>query len=161
MGAATETELTEKKHRMEDALEATKAAAEEGILPGGGVALINAASALNGLSLENDEAIGVTILRKALEAPLMQLACNAGFEGALIVERVKASQPGIGFNVIAEEYCDMVKAGIIDPTKVTRSALQHAASIAGMMLTMGAVMTDVVAESKKRSKAPTYHDEDW
>jgi len=161
VGAATETELTEKKHRMEDALEATKAAAEEGILPGGGVALINAASALNGLSLENDEAIGVTILRKALEAPLMQLACNAGFEGALIVERVKASQPGIGFNVIAEEYCDMVKAGIIDPTKVTRSALQHAASIAGMMLTMGAVMTDVIAESKKRSKAPTYHDEDW
>ena len=161
VGAATETELTEKKHRMEDALEATKAAVEEGILPGGGAALINAAKALDGLSLDDDEAIGVAILRKALEAPLVQLACNAGFEGAIVVERVKASNPGIGFDVVAEEYRDMVKAGIIDPTKVTRSALQHAASIAGMMLTMEAVVTEAKEEKKQKVPAPSYGDEDW
>jgi len=162
VGAATETELTEKKHRMEDALEATKAAVEEGILPGGGVALISAAKALGRLKLDDDEAIGVTILRKALEAPLVQLASNAGFEGAIVVDRVKASQHGFGFDVVAEEYCDMVKAGIIDPTKVTRSALQHAASIAGMMLTMEAVVTDAKEEKAKRAPAtPSYGDEDW
>ena len=161
VGAATETELTEKKHRMEDALEATKAAVEEGILPGGGVALINAAEVLAGLKLDDDEAIGVTILRRALEAPLVQLASNAGFEGAIVVERVKASEPGFGFDVISEEYRDMVKVGIIDPTKVTRSALQHAASIAGMMLTMGAVVTDAKEEKAKRPPAPSYGDEDW
>ena len=161
VGAATETELTEKKHRMEDALEATKAAVEEGILPGGGVALINAAKALDGLKLGDDEAIGVTILRKALEAPLVQLASNAGFEGAIVVERVKASEPGFGFDVISEEYRDMIEAGIIDPTKVTRSALQHAASIAGMMLTMGAVVTDAKEEKAKRPPAASYGDEDW
>jgi len=161
VGAATETELTEKKHRMEDALEATKAAVEEGILPGGGVALINAAKALNGLSLDDDGVIGVAILRKALEAPLVQLASNAGFEGAIVVERVKASEPGIGFDVVAEEYRDMVKAGIIDPTKVTRSALQHAASIAGMMLTMEAVVTEAKEAKKQNAAVPSYGDEDW
>jgi len=161
VGAATETELTEKKHRMEDALEATKAAVEEGILPGGGVALINAAKALDGLKLGDDEAIGVAILRKALEAPLVQLACNAGFEGAIVVERVKASEPGFGFDVIAEEHCDMLRAGIIDPTKVTRSALQHAASIAGMMLTMEAVVTEAKEEKKQKAAAPSYGNEDW
>jgi len=161
VGAATETELTEKKHRMEDALEATKAAVEEGILPGGGAALITAAKALDGLNLDDDEAIGVAILRKALEAPLVQLACNAGFEGAIVVERVKASNPGIGFDVVAEEYRDMVKAGIIDPTKVTRSALQHAASIAGMMLTTEAVVTEAKEEKKEKALAPSYGDEDW
>jgi len=161
VGAATETELVEKKHRMEDALEATKAAVEEGILPGGGAALINAVKALDGLSLDDDEAIGIAILRKALEAPLVQLACNAGFEGAIVVERVKASEPGNGFDVIAEEYCDMVKAGIIDPTKVTRSALQHAASIAGMMLTMEAVVTEAREEKKQNASAPLYGDHDW
>jgi len=161
VGAATETELTEKKHRMEDALEATKAAVEEGILPGGGVALINAAKALDGVKLHDDEAIGVTILRKALEAPLAQLASNAGFEGAIVVERVKASEAGIGFDVIAEEYCDMVKAGIVDPMKVTRSALQHAASIAGMMLTTDAVVTEAKEEKKQKVAGPSYGDEDW
>jgi len=161
VGAATETELTEKKHRMEDALEATKAAVEEGILPGGGVALINAAKALNGLSLDDDGVIGVAILRKALEAPLVQLASNAGFEGAIVAERVKASEPGIGFDVVAEEYRDMVKAGIIDPTKVTRSALQHAASIAGMMLTMEAVVTEAKEAKKQNAAVPSYGDEDW
>jgi len=161
VGAATETELAEKKHRMEDALEATKAAVEEGILPGGGIALVNAAKALSGLKLDNDEAIGVRILRKALEAPLVQLACNAGFEGAIVVERVKASEVGIGFDVIAEEYRDMFKAGIIDPMKVTRSALQHAASIAGMMLTTDAVVTEVKEEKKQKAATPSYGNEDW
>lgn len=159
VGAATETELIEKKHRMEDALEATKAAVEEGILPGGGVALINAAKTLDALKLDGDEAIGVMILRKALEAPIVQLACNAGFEGAVVVERVKGQAPGIGFDVVAEAYRDMVKAGILDPTKVTRSALQHAASIAGMMLTMEAVVTE--AKGTKPSSAQAMSAEDW
>jgi chaperonin GroEL len=161
VGAATETELTEKKHRMEDALEATKAAVEEGILPGGGVALISAAKSLNSLKLAGDEAIGAHILRKALEAPLAQLATNAGFEGSIVVERVKTSEPGVGFDVVAETYRDMVKAGIIDPTKVTRSALQHAASIAGMMLTMEAVVTEMKEEKKPKAAAPSYGDENW
>ena len=161
VGAATETELTEKKHRMEDALEATKAAVEEGILPGGGVALINAAKALDDLKLLDDGAVGVAILRKALHAPLEQLADNAGFEGAIVVERVRSSKPGIGFDVLGEEYRDMIQAGIIDPTKVTRSALQHAASIAGMMLTMDAVVTEAKEEKKQTAAAPSYGDEDW
>jgi len=161
VGAATETELTEKKHRMEDAVEATKAAVEEGVLPGGGVSLINAAAALDGLHLDGDEAVGARILRKALEAPLEQLADNAGFEGAIVVERVRGSEPGIGFDVLAEEYRDMAKAGIIDPTKVTRSALQHAASIAGMMLTMGAVVAELKDERAKKPPAPSYGEEDW
>lgn len=161
VGASTETELTEKKHRMEDALEATKAAVEEGILPGGGLAFISAAKALDGLKLDNDEAIGISILRKALEAPLVQLASNAGFEGAIVVERVKASEAGIGFDVIAEEYRDMVKAGIVDPMKVTRSALQHAASIAGMMLTTDAVVTEAKEHQKHKVAAESYGDEGW
>ena len=160
VGAATETELTEKKHRMEDALEGTKAAVEEGILPGGGVALVNAAKSLESLKLDGDEAVGVSILRKALEAPLAQLARNAGFEGSIVVERVKESEAGIGFDVVAEEYRDMVKAGIIDPTKVTRSALQHAASIAGMMLTMGSVVVEIKEEKGKKGMTPSYGYED-
>jgi len=161
VGAATETELTEKKHRMEDALEATKAAVEEGILPGGGVALVNAATSLESLKLRGDEAVGVEILRKALEAPVWQLAGNAGFEGSIVVERVKASKAGTGFDVVAEEYRDMVEAGIIDPMKVTRSALQHAASIAGMMLTMDAVITEIKEKQKKAPAMSSYGDEDW
>lgn len=160
VGAATETELTEKKHRMEDALEGTKAAVEEGILPGGGVALVNAAKSLESLKLDGDEAVGVSILRKALEAPLAQLARNAGFEGSIVVERVKESEAGIGFDVVAEEYRDMVKAGIIDPTKVTRSALQHAASIAGMMLTMGSVVVEIKEEKAKKAMTQPYGYED-
>jgi len=143
VGAATETELAEKKHRMEDALEATKAAVDEGILPGGGVALLNAALKLDDLNLENDEAVGVKILRRAIEAPLRQLASNAGLEGAIIVERVKEKKPGVGFDVLSETYRDMFKAGIIDPTKVTRSALQNAVSIAGMLLTTDALVADI------------------
>ena len=143
VGAATETELAEKKHRMEDALEATKAAVDEGILPGGGVALLNAARKLDDLNVENDEAVGVKILRRAIEAPLRQLANNAGLEGAIIVGRVKEEKPGVGFDVLSETYRDMFKAGIIDPTKVTRSALQNAVSIAGMLLTTDALVADI------------------
>jgi len=150
VGAATETELSEKKHRMEDALEATKAAVDEGILPGGGTALLNAATKLDQLKLENDEAVGVKILRRAIEAPLRQLADNAGFEGAIIVERVKEEKPGVGFDVLSESYRDMFEAGIIDPTKVTRSALQNAVSIAGMLLTTDAL----VAEIKEKEDTP-------
>ncbi len=150
VGAPTETELSEKKHRMEDALEATKAAVDEGILPGGGVALVNGAGSLDSLKLKNDEAVGLNILRKALEAPLRQLANNAGFEGAIVVERVKAEKPGVGFDVISESYRDMFDAGIVDPMKVTRAALQNAISIAGMLLTTDAL----VAEVKEKDEAP-------
>ena len=143
VGAPTETELSEKKHRMEDALEATKAAVDEGILPGGGVALLNASKALDGLKLKGDEAVGMAILKRALEGPLRQLALNAGFEGAIVVEKIRAEKEGIGFDVIAEEYRDMCNAGIIDPTKVTRAALQNAVSIAGMLLTTDALVAEI------------------
>jgi len=144
VGAPTETELSEKKHRMEDALEATKAAVDEGILPGGGVALVNAAKALDGMKkLAGDEGVGVAILKRSLEAPLRQLSLNAGFEGAIVVEKVRASEPGIGFDVTAEKYRDMFEAGIVDPTKVTRSALQNAVSIAGMLLTTDALVAEI------------------
>jgi len=144
VGAPTETELSEKKHRMEDALEATKAAVDEGILPGGGVALLAAAKGLDGLKkLTGDEKVGVAILGRALEAPLRQLALNAGFEGAIVVEKVRAENVGIGFDVAREEYRDMFEAGIIDPTKVTRSGLQNAVSIAGMLLTTDALVAEI------------------
>ena len=143
VGAPTETELSEKKHRMEDALEATKAAVDEGILPGGGVALLNASKAVSEMKLDGDEQVGVAILGRALEAPLRQLTLNAGFEGAVIVEKIKAEKPGIGFDVAAESFRDMFEAGIIDPTKVTRSALQNAISIAGMLLTTDALVGEV------------------
>jgi len=150
VGAATETELSEKKHRMEDALEATKAAVDEGILPGGGTAILNAARKLDDLKLEGDEAVGIRILSRAIETPLRQLANNAGFEGAIIVEHVKAEKAGVGFDVLTESYRDMFEAGIIDPTKVTRSALQNAVSIAGMLLTTDAL----VAEIKEKDDTP-------
>jgi len=143
VGAPTETELSEKKHRMEDALEATKAAVDEGILPGGGVALLNASKALDSLKLKGDEAVGIAILRRALEAPLRQLALNAGFEGAIVVEKVREAEVGVGFDVTAEKYHDMFDAGIIDPTKVTRSGLQNAVSIAGMLLTTDALVAEI------------------
>jgi len=150
VGAPTETELSEKKHRMEDALEATKAAVDEGILPGGGVALVNANALLDSLKLDGDEAVGVSILRHALEAPLRQLVENAGLEGAIVVERVKHEKRGVGLDVLTESYRDMFSAGIVDPTKVTRSALQNAVSIAGMLLTTGAL----VAEIKEKEQLP-------
>ena len=133
VGAATETEMKEKKARVEDALHATRAAVEEGIVPGGGVALIRAQKALDNLKLEGDEAIGVAIIRRAIEEPLRTLADNAGQEGALIVQEVKKRKGNEGYNVATGEYEDLVKAGVVDPTKVTRSALQNAASIAGLL----------------------------
>jgi chaperonin GroEL len=143
VGAATETEMKEVKHRIEDAVGATKAAVEEGVVPGGGVALIRAMKALDGLKLEAEEAIAIGILRRALEEPLRQIAQNAGVDGAVIAEEVKKNQGNYGYNALTAVYEDMVKAGVVDPTKVTRSALQNAASIAGMFLTTEAVITDI------------------
>jgi len=156
VGAATETELEEKKHRFEDALEATRAAVEEGILPGGGVALLRASRVLDALEkeLEGDEKLGVQILKKALEAPVRQIAENAGFEGAVIVERLKKEKDTVGFDVVQEKFVDMYEAGIIDPTKVTRSALQNAASIAGMLLITEALVAEVREEKKESVPTP-------
>ena len=154
VGAATETEMKEKKARVEDALHATRAAVEEGIVPGGGTALIRAQKALDNLKLEGDEAVGVAIIRRAIEAPLRQLADNAGQEGALIVQEVKARSGNEGYNVAPGEYVDLVKAGVVDPTKVTRSALQNAASISGLLLTTEAVITEMPEKDKP---APAGH----
>ncbi len=148
VGAATETEMKEKKARVEDALHATRAAVEEGIVPGGGTALIRAQKALDSLKLEGDEKIGLEILRRAVEAPLRQLADNAGQEGALIVQEVKKRSGNEGYNVATGEYVDLVKAGVVDPTKVTRTALQNAASIAGLLLTTEALITDAPEKEK-------------
>lgn len=142
VGAATETELKEKKHRIEDALSATRAAVEEGLVSGGGATLIDAIPALDNLNLEDDEATGVDIVRKALEAPLRLIANNAGFEGSVIVERVKERDKGIGFDAFKGEYVNMIQAGIVDPAKVTRSALQNAASAAAMLLTTECLVAD-------------------
>ena len=143
VGAATETEMKEKKARVEDALHATRAAVEEGIVPGGGTALLRAQSALDTVELCGDEATGLEIVRRAIEAPLRQLATNAGREGALIVDKVKEADGMIGYNVASDEYVDLLEAGVVDPTKVTRSALQHAASISGLLLTTECLITDI------------------
>ena len=142
VGAATETEMKEKKHRVEDALQATRAALEEGVVPGGGVVLVNSIKALDGLALSGDEATGASIVRRALEEPLRQLAENAGLEGSVVVGEVKSKKAGIGLNVDTGEYVDLVKAGIIDPAMVTRSALQNAASIAKNIITTECVVAD-------------------
>lgn len=142
VGAPTETELKEKKHRIEDALSATRAAVEEGIVAGGGTMLIDAIGALDSLQLTGDEATGVRIIRRALEEPLKMIASNAGVEGAIVVEKVKNSPKGIGFDVLSEDYVDMVEKGIIDPAMVTRSALQNAASIGAMILTTECLIVD-------------------
>ena len=148
VGAATETEMKEKKARVEDALHATRAAVEEGIVPGGGVALIRAQKALANLKLEGDEAIGAQIVHRAVEAPLRQLADNAGQEGALIVQEVKKGKGNEGYNVATGAYEDLVKAGVVDPTKVTRSALQNASSISGLLLTTEALVTEIPEKEK-------------
>lgn len=149
VGAATETEMKEKKARVEDALHATRAAVEEGIVAGGGVALLRAQKALDNLKdLEGDEKIGVQIVRRAIEEPTRQLADNAGAEGALVVEEVKKRKGNEGYDVSTGEYTDLVKAGIVDPTKVTRSALQNAASIAGLLLTTEALVTEIPEKEK-------------
>jgi len=142
VGAATETEMKEKKARVEDALHATRAAVEEGIIPGGGVGLIRAIPALDKLKLENDEKIGVDIVKRALEEPIRQLTGNAGLEGSVVVQRVKQEKTNVGYDVSQDAYVDMIDAGVIDPTKVTRSALQNASSIAALLLTTEAVVTD-------------------
>ena len=148
VGAATETEMKEKKARVEDALHATRAAVEEGIVPGGGTALLRAQKALDTLTLEGDEKIGLEIIRRAVEAPLRQLANNAGQEGALIVQQVKQATGNVGYNVATGQYEDLVKAGVVDPTKVTRSALQNASSISGLLLTTECVVAELPEKEK-------------
>ena len=152
VGAATETELKEKKHRVEDALSATRAAVEEGIVPGGGVALINALPALDSIDLDGDAATGVKILRRALEEPMRMIAQNAGLDGPVVIERVRAlhqdGKPTVGYDVLANDYVDMLEAGIIDPAKVTRSAVENACSIAAMILTTSALVTDIPEPEK-------------
>ena len=145
VGAATELELKEKKARVEDALQATRAAVEEGVVPGGGVALLAAARALDELRLEPDMQVGVEIMKRALEEPTRQLVNNAGLEGSVIVQTLRERQkqnPNEGFDVVTERYTDLVKAGIIDPAKVTRSALENAASVAAIILTTDALVTE-------------------
>ncbi len=162
VGAATETELKEKKHRVEDALSATRAAIEEGIVPGGGVALVNAIPALDNVKMQyKDEQTGVEILRTALEAPLQQIAENAGYDGAVILDTVRRLQkeqnnPRVGFDVLAGEYVDMVERGIIDPAKVTKGAIENAASIAAMILSTEALVTDIPEEKKETPSMPEY-----
>jgi chaperonin GroEL len=152
VGAATEVELKERKHRIEDAVRNAKAAVEEGIVAGGGVALLQASVvAFEKLELEGDEATGAAIVRSAVEAPLKQIAFNAGLEGGVVVEKVRNLEPGWGLNAATGEYVDLIKTGIIDPAKVTRSALQNAASIAALFLTTEAVIAD---KPEKASAAP-------
>ena len=143
VGASTEVEMKEKKARVEDALHATRAAVEEGIVPGGGTALIRALPALANVNVDGDEKIGVVVVRKAVEAPLRFIATNAGAEGSIVVEKVKIETGNIGYDAEEGTYKDMVAAGIIDPTKVTRSALQNAASVAGLLITTECLITEI------------------
>jgi chaperonin GroEL len=149
VGAATETEMKEKKARVEDAMHATKAAVEEGIVPGGGVALLRAAKALDGLKLEGDQRVGGEIIRRALEEPMRWIATNAGHEGSIVVAKVRESKQDEGFNAATDEYEDLVKSGVIDPTKVVRNALQNAASIASLLLTTEALVSEIPEEKKE------------
>jgi len=151
VGASTETELKEKKHRYEDALSATRAAVEEGIVPGGGVTLLLAAGKLKPESATGDEQTGLQIVKRALEEPLRQIAKNAGLEGSVVVEKVRAAKAGHGLNALTGEIVDLVKAGIVDPAKVTRSTIQNAASIAGLVLT---TETLVVEKPEPKKAAP-------
>jgi chaperonin GroEL len=154
VGAATETEMKEKKARVEDALHATKAAVEEGIVPGGGVALLRCMPALEKLKLDGDQKIGIQIVKRSLEEPIRQIVGNAGFEGSVVVERVKKEKTTVGFDAVSETYVDMIETGIIDPTKVTRTALQNAASVAGLMLTTEVVVADIPEEKKAPPMPP-------
>ena len=160
VGAATEVEMKEKKARVEDALHATRAAVEEGIVPGGGVALIRASAVLGNLRVSEDEKVGVRIVQKALEEPLRWIASNAGADGAVVLDKVKNGKGAFGFNAAAEEYEDLVKAGIVDPTKVVRIALQNAASVAGLMITTEAMIADK-PEKKKDAPAMSHDHEDY
>ncbi len=154
VGAATETEMKEKKARVEDALHATRAASQEGIVPGGGVALIRTVSALDKIKLEGDEQIGVNIVKRAIEEPLRQIAQNAGLEGSVVMQRIKQEKTNIGYDVSQDAYVDMIEAGVIDPTKVTRSALQNAASIAALLLTTETVIADKPEKDEKMPPMP-------
>ncbi|MGH7386046.1 MAG: TCP-1/cpn60 chaperonin family protein, partial [Candidatus Rokuibacteriota bacterium] len=157
VGAATETAMKEKKARVEDALNATRAAVEEGIVPGGGVALLRASTAVDSLKLEGDEKVGAMIVKRALEEPIRQIVENAGLEGSVIVEKVKAEKVVTrGFDAESLEYVDMIQAGIIDPTKVERVALQNAASVASLLLTTEALITDL-PEEKPAAAPPMPH----
>ncbi|MAM45996.1 MAG: hypothetical protein CMJ91_04930 [Planctomycetes bacterium] len=151
VGAATEIEMKEKKARVEDALHAVRAATEDGIVPGGGVALLRCASVLDDLECDGDteESIGVDIVRRAIEAPIRQIAENAGLDGAVIAEQVKKAEGNQGFNALTNEHVDLVEAGVIDPAKVTRSALENAASIAGLLLTTEAIISEIADDSKE------------
>ena len=150
VGAATETEMKEKKARVEDAMHATKAAVEEGIVPGGGVALLRCSKVLDGLKLEGDQKVGADIVRRSVEAPMRWIASNAGVEGSIIVQKVKESNDAnYGYNAATDVYEDMVKAGVIDPTKVVRSALQNASSIASLLLTTEAMVSEIPEEKKE------------
>jgi chaperonin GroEL len=160
VGAATEVEMKEKKARVEDALHATRAAVEEGIVPGGGVALIRASAGLGNLRVSEDEKVGVRIIQKALEEPLRWIASNAGADGAVVLDKVKNGKGAFGFNAAAEEYEDLVKAGIVDPTKVVRTALQNAASVAGLLITTEAMIADK-PEKKKDAPAMPHDHEDY
>jgi chaperonin GroEL len=157
VGAATETEMKEKKARVEDALHATRAAVEEGIVPGGGVALLRAAVKLDGLKLEGDEKIGVDIIKRACEEPVRQIVNNAGREGSIVIEKIRENKDhNFGYNAATEKYEDLVASGVIDPAKVTRSALQNAASIAGLMLTTEAMVCEI-PEKKSAPAGPGAH----
>ena len=146
VGAATETELKERKYRIEDALNATRAAVEEGFVSGGGTALVNAISAVTALSEEGDVQTGINTVIKALEAPVRQIVENAGFEGSVIVNKLKEQVEGFGYNAATNEWVDMIAAGIVDPTKVTRSALQNAASVSALLLTTEAVVAELPSD---------------
>jgi len=159
VGAATEVEMKEKKARVEDALHATRAAVEEGIVPGGGVALIRASAGLGSLRVSDDEKVGVRIVQKALEEPLRWIVSNAGAEGSVVLDKVKNGKGAFGFNAATEEYEDLVKAGIVDPTKVVRIALQNAASVAGLMITTEAMIADKPEKKKDMPAMPHDHDD--
>jgi len=159
VGAATEVEMKEKKARVEDALHATRAAVEEGIVPGGGVALIRASASLGNMRVSDDEKVGVRIIQKALEEPLRWISQNAGLEGSVVLDKVKNGKGAFGFNAATEEYEDLVKAGIVDPTKVVRIALQNAASVAGMMITTEAMIADKPEKKKDAPAMPHDHDD--
>jgi len=155
VGAATETEMKEKKARVEDAMHATKAAVEEGIVPGGGVALVRSLAALEKLKAEGDEQIGINIVKRSLEEPLRMIAQNAGHEGAVVVEKVRSNtNPNYGFNAQSEAFGDLVEEGVIDPTKVVRTALQNASSIASLLLTTEALVSEIPQKEEKTPPGP-------
>jgi chaperonin GroEL len=160
VGAATEIEMKEKKDRVEDALNATRAAVEEGIVPGGGVALVRTLKALDKLDISGDEKMGANIIKRALEEPLRQIANNAGYEGSVVVQKVREGKGAFGFNAETGVYEDLIEAGIIDPTKVTRFALQNAASVAGLLLTTEAMVAEKPEKRKGAAGMPQMPPED-